>query len=259
MSKSNAQVERAEAFRRLHTKGHPVVLYNVWDAGSARAVADAGAPAIATGSWSVATAHGYTDGQALPLSAALDNLARIVASVELPVTVDLEAGYGSAPEVVADTVSAAMAAGAIGFNLEDQIIGDTGLYPIEVQAQRLGAARDAAERASMPAFINARTDIFLQAAADSHNDQHVDEALQRAQAYAQAGASGIFVPGLVNEALIERLCAASPLPVNIMVLPTSPANGRLAELGVARISYGPVPYLQMMRALQDAARQVYAD
>ena len=258
MSTPIDQIDHAKTFHRLHVKGNPLVLFNVWDAGTARVVAGAGAKAIATGSWSVAAAQGYDDGQALPLAVALDNLARIVASVTLPVTIDLEAGYGDAPEIVADTVARAIVAGAIGFNLEDQIIGGDGLYSIEDQSRRIRAARQAADRASLPIFINARTDLFLKAAAGRHDDSLVEDALQRAQAYADAGASGIFVPGLVDERLIGRMCTASPLPVNIMVLPAAPTAKRLGELGVARISHGPGPYLQMTQLLDQAARRIYA-
>lgn len=259
MAAPTDQVTRAQAFLRLHVKGEPLVLFNVWDAGSAGAVARAGAKAIATGSWSVAAAQGYEDGQALPLAAALDNLARIVASVALPVTIDLEAGYGDAPDTVADSVTRALAVGAVGFNLEDQVIGAGGLYPIEEQARRIRAARQAAEATSVPAYINARTDLFLHAAADQHDDAMVDAALQRAHAYADAGASGLFVPGLRDERLIERVCAASPLPVNIMMFPGVPSARRLAELGTARISHGPGPYRQAMQSLEAAARLVFAE
>lgn len=251
------QTEKAEAFQKLHVKGNPVVLFNVWDAGTARVVAKSGAKAIATGSWSVAAAYGYADGQALPLTTAIENLSRIVASVELPVTIDLEAGYGDAPEIVADAATRAITAGAIGFNLEDQIISGTGLYTVADQSRRIEAARKSADRASIPAFINARTDVFLEASSDQHNEHLLDEALQRAAAYAKAGASGFFAPGLINEKLIARLCEACPLPVNIMMSPSTPAATRLAELGVSRISHGPGPYRQMMRSLEDAARLVY--
>lgn len=253
----NNPADRARAFHALHVKGNPVVLFNIWDAGSARAVADSGARALATGSWSVAAAMGYADGQAVPLQAALDNLKRIVANVSLPVTIDLEAGYGHAPEVVGETVAAALAAGAIGCNLEDQVIGGVNLYSIDEQARRLSAARAAAERAGIPAYLNARTDIFLKAPPEAHDQKGVDEALERAQAYAAAGASGLFVPGLVDEKWIGTVCDKSPLPVNVMWLPALPPTERLAQLGVSRISHGPGPYVQTMRALKDAASRIY--
>ena len=251
------QIQNAEIFHRLHIKGDPVVLFNIWDAGTAKVVAEAGAKAIATGSWSVAAAHGCSDGQALSLELALENLVRIVASVTLPITVDLEAGYGDAPDVVGETVARAIACGAIGFNLEDQIIGGEGLFTLADQAARIKAARAAADHAHIPAFINARTDIFLQASAEQHDDRLGNEAVHRAHAYTEAGASGFFAPGLADERLIARLCEACPLPVNIMVMSNTPSAKRMAELGVARISYGPGPYRQMMQSLEQAALRVY--
>ncbi|HET6434594.1 MAG TPA: isocitrate lyase/phosphoenolpyruvate mutase family protein, partial [Xanthomonadaceae bacterium] len=228
-------------------------------AGSARAVAEAGAAAIATGSWSVAAAHGVEDGEHLPLAVALDNLRRIVAAVgELPVTVDLESGYGDAPAAVAATVSAALEAGAIGCNLEDSFPADGSLRAVADQAARLAAARAAADAAGVTCFINARTDVFFQKPASAHDPAMVDAALERARAYADAGASGLFVPGVVAEPLIARLAEASPLPLNVMATPASPGRARLAELGVARISHGPGPYRGAMAWLRDAARAAMA-
>lgn len=253
-----SQTDRAATFNSLHVKGDPLILFNIWDAGTALAAAKAGAKALATGSWSVAAAHGYGDGEQLPLDLSLANLRRIVACVDLPVTVDLEAGYGRTPEAVAETAAKAIAAGAIGFNLEDRIIGEDGLHAIPDQSARISATRDAASRAAIPVFINSRTDLFLKAPPDAHDDKLVELALQRAGAYAQAGASGFFAPGLIDEALIGKLCQACRLPVNIMVFPGTPPNRRLAELGVARISYGPGPYRQAMPAFEQAARAAYA-
>jgi 2-methylisocitrate lyase-like PEP mutase family enzyme len=252
------QIEHAAAFHRLHLPGRPVVLYNVWDAGTAQAVARAGAKAIATGSWSVAAAHGFQDGEQIPLDVALANLREIVAAVQLPVTLDLEAGYGSSPGTVAATVTRAIGAGAIGFNLEDQVIGADALYPVAEQEARVHAARAAADRAGVPVYINARTDLFLKADPASHDDALVTAALERAHAYARAGASGFFAAGLIDEALIARVCKECPLPVNILVRPTAPSGKRLAALGVARISYGPGPYRVAMQSVEEAARQAHA-
>jgi 2-methylisocitrate lyase-like PEP mutase family enzyme len=251
--------QRARIFRGLHVPGKPVILFNAWDAGSARAVAEAGARAIATGSWSVAAAHGYEDREKLPLALAIANLERIVAAVELPVTIDLEAGYGKEPESVADTMAKAVAAGAVGCNLEDQIIGGDALFSIPDQAARIRAARAAATNAGVPAFLNARTDVYLKAGPAGRDEAVLDDAVRRAQAYAEAGADGLFVPGLLEEAQIGRLCKASPLPVNIMILPGAPPPRRLAELGVARISHGPGPYRLAMKALEDAARSAFTE
>lgn len=252
------QKEKARAFSALHRPGHPVVLFNAWDAGSARAVAEAGASAIATGSWSVAAAQGFGDAEELPLDLAVANLARIVKAVELPVTLDFEGGYAVDTGKVAENFALVIAAGAIGCNFEDRVVGGDGLHPVATQARRIEALRRAAERAGVPAFLNARTDIFLQAKADAHDGAAVEHALERARAYADAGASGFFVPGLADERWIARMCAASPLPVNAMMFAGMPDRKRLAELGVARISHGPGPYRQAMRALTDAARAALA-
>jgi methylisocitrate lyase len=250
----STQLELARALHALHVRGTPLVLFNAWDAGSARAIADAGAPAIATGSWSVAAAHGFADGERLPRTLAMDNLRRIVGAVALPVTADLESGYGDAPEVVAATVSAALEAGAVGCNLEDSFPADGSLRDIAAQCTRLAAARQAADAAGVPMYLNARTDVFFQKPAAAHDETMADAALERARAYADAGASGLFVPGVVADRLIARLAAGSPLPLNVMVMPGVPARARLAELGVARISHGPGPYRGAMAWLTQAAR-----
>jgi 2-methylisocitrate lyase-like PEP mutase family enzyme len=248
------QADKARLFTSLHRPGEPLVLYNAWDAGSARIIADAGAKAIATGSYSVAMAHGHDDREALPLDLALANAGRIVAAVELPVTIDFEGAYSEAPEGVAGNMARLQATGAVGCNFEDQVVGGSGLHPAEAQAARIKAAREAV---GADFFINARTDLFLQAPRETHDDALVDAALERGRAYADAGASGLFLPGLVDERLIARACAASPLPINIMAMIGAPPAGRLAELGVARISHAGGPWRLAMRALKQAAEEIY--
>jgi 2-methylisocitrate lyase-like PEP mutase family enzyme len=248
----------AERFRDLHVPGRPLVLFNVWDPGSARAVAEAGAAAIATGSWSVAAAFGYGDGQALPLDLALDNARRVAAAVDVPVTIDFEGGYAEHPDDLEVNVGRLIGTGAVGINFEDQVVGGTGLHEVAAQAERFAAIRRAADRASVPLFVNARTDLFLQAPSERHADL-VDDALVRARAYAEAGASGFFVPGLCDAGSIERLCKGSPLPLNVMVLPALPPREQLAELGVARLSHGPGPYRQAAEFLKAAARAAFAN
>jgi 2-methylisocitrate lyase-like PEP mutase family enzyme len=251
------QQTKAQLFHALHVKGDPLVLYNIWDPGSAKAVAEAGARALATGSLPVALALGFADGEKTPLALALDNFRRIVANVDVPVSMDIESGFGATPAAVAETATLAIAAGAVGFNFEDQIIGATGLYDIASQCARIAAIRAAAETAGINIFINARTDIFLKAKPETHDVAMVDAAIVRAHAYAAAGASGFFAPGLRQDALIQKLCADVGIPVNIIVLADTPSNDRMAELGVARISYGPGPYRQMMAALTSAAANIY--
>ena len=252
------QAHKANAFRALHVRGEPLLLLNVWDAGSAQAIAAGGAAAIATGSWSVAAAQGFADGERLPFELAIDNLTRIVAAVgALPVTIDIESGYGSTPDAVAATVRRTVEAGAIGCNLEDSFPENGTLRDAAAQAQRIRAARNAAQAMHIPYFINARTDVFFQPGV-AHDAATVEAALERARAYAQAGADGLFAPGLVDEELIARLAAASPLPLNIMASANAPSAQRLAACGVARISHGPGPYRLAMKMLEDLARSSYA-
>lgn len=253
---SNANT-RAQAFRALHQPGRPLILFNIWDVGSAKAVAAAGAPALATGSWSVAAANGFPDGEKMPLEFAMANLRRITAATELPVTIDLESGYGDQAEAVGRTVTAAIEAGAIGCNLEDSFPGDGSLRDAQEQAARYRQARAAAQAAGVDFFLNARTDVFFQRPAAQHDKGMVDQAVERAKIYADAGADGLFVPGLIDQGLIEALVKAVSLPVNVMVGEGTPSFARLAELGVARISHGPGPYLAAMRALQQAAAAIH--
>ena len=249
-----SQQDRARQFAALHIPGNPVILYNAWDPGSAKAVAEAGAKAIALGSHPVANAFGFEDGQKMPLDLVLANAERVVAAVDLPVTVDFEGGYALAPEEVGANVARLAATGAIGCNFEDQVIGGEGLHSIEVQAERIRAARAAV---GPDFFINARTDIFLKAKAETHDDAKVDAALERAAAYAEAGASGFFVPGLTDLQLLARVCASSPLPVNFMAFPGAPDADAVAGAGVARISHGPFPYRMAMKWLKEAAEAIY--
>lgn len=240
----HSQAEKAAAFGALHRKGDPVILYNIWDAGGADALARAGAAAIATGSHSVAEAQGYGDGEQIPMEFALQIAARIVDTVELPVTIDFEGGYATDPEPLAQNVEQLIATGAVGLNFEDQIVGAQGLHPIQTQALRIAAIRQAADTASIPLFINARTDVFLKSAPESHAE-HLGAALERAAAYAEAGASGIFVPGLTDLDLIARITESTTLPVNVLVT-DSQGLSNLAKAGVSRISFGPFPYREAM-------------
>jgi 2-methylisocitrate lyase-like PEP mutase family enzyme len=248
------QSEKAAAFAKLHVKGSPVLLYNAWDAGSAKAIEAAGAKAVATSSWSVAEAQGYQDGEELPIEMAEMVIGRIAASVTVPVTADFEGGYSDDDAVLADNIGRLLDSGVIGINFEDRVIKGDGLYDIERQARRIAAIRKAADVKGVPLFINARTDLFLGRGGEASSE--IDAALERAKAYAGAGASGFFIPGLADEALIGRIVEVAPLPVNVMVASGVPSNRRLTDLGVARISYGPIPYIETMQALQKAATSI---
>ncbi|MCZ7463327.1 isocitrate lyase/phosphoenolpyruvate mutase family protein [Rhizobium rhizogenes] len=250
----NSQIERAEIFRSLHIPGDPIVLYNIWDAGSAVAVARGGAKAIATGSWSVAAAQGYSDGEEMPLDDALSVVARITKCVDLPLTVDFEGGYADDPAAVRQNVGRLFALGVIGLNFEDQVVHGKGLHDIGHQSDRLRAVRSAASDAGIPVFINARTDVFLKAAEGVDHATLLDDVFAREAAYAAAGADGFFVPGLKDKKLIEKICRQTTLPINVMTSGDTEEVRALASLGVARISFGPAPYAEVSRDLEKRAR-----
>ena len=241
------QRRKAELFRGLHVPGKPLLLFNIWDAGSAKAVADAGAKAIATSSWSVAAASGFADGEKIPFALAIANLRRVVAATDLPVTVDLESGYGATPEEAGANIARAIEAGAIGCNLEDSIPANGTLREVDAQYARIRHVRQAADATGIAFFLNARTDVFFQKSSGRDPEEMLREAIDRARAYADAGADGIFTPGLEDIASIGLLAEASPLPLNIMVTDTTPSARELAERRVARISHGPAPYLLAMK------------
>lgn len=249
------QIEKARRFAQLHVSGTPLVLYNAWDAGSAKAIVEAGAAAVATGSWSVAAAQGYADGENIPAGFVEQIVARITATVDVPVSVDFEGGYTDDDTALAQNISRLLELGVVGVNFEDRVVAGSGLYAIDRQARRIAAIRQAAERRNVPFFINARTDLFLGATAGPSSS--MDDALDRGKAYAAAGASGFFVPGLKDDALIARICEGVPLPVNIMVMEGVSPTTRLAALGVARVSHGPIPYIRAMNDLKTAAQAIY--
>ena len=237
-----SQTDKASRFKALHIPGNPLVLYNIWDAGSAKTVASAGAQALATGSWSVAAAQGSGDGQAIPLDFALQIITRITESTDLPVSVDFEGGYATAPTDLAANISRVIAAGAIGINFEDQVA-------------RIQAIRTAANAAGVPLFINARTDLFLKT--QTNQAALVAEALTRQTAYAGAGADGFFIPGLGDEALITEICQASSLPVNVMMLGALTSLPTAARAGAARASFGPGPYRVAQEDLKARAEKLF--
>ncbi|MEP5732297.1 MAG: isocitrate lyase/phosphoenolpyruvate mutase family protein [Sulfitobacter sp.] len=246
------QVQKARDFAALHQGDTPLVLWNIWDAGSAKAVADAGAKAVATGSWSVAAAQGFADGEALPMSAALATATQIVAAVDVPVSVDFEGGYAVQREEIAAHARLLMSTGAVGLNLEDRVVGGKGLHDTALQAGKIAAIRAEADAQELPFFINARTDVFF-SGSKAPVSELVSAVLERAAAYAQAGADGLFVPGLTDLDVIAQICAGQPLPVNVMRMGDALSVEALAQAGVKRISHGPGPYMAAMKALTQAA------
>ena len=248
--------QKADRFGRLHQPGNPLLLCNIWDAGSAKAVEAAGAAALATSSWSLAAAHGYKDGEQLPRETLLTAVRAIARCTELPLSVDIESGYGPAPADVRRTVELTIEAGAIGCNLEDSHPADGTLRSIPEQVERIRQARKGAEAAGIGYFINARCDLFFTKAASEDPESLMQAAIERVSAYADAGATGFFVPGLVREDLIAELAGRKRLPINVMLGDMASPIDTFSKLGVARISYGPAPYLAAMNALGDLARKV---
>ena len=219
---ARTQQQHAETFRSLHRKGDPLVLFNAWDVATAKAIAKA-APAVATSSGAVASALGYADGEDVPFDMVTGLVSRITASVPVPVSIDLEAGYGDTPDAAAKSATRILKAGAIGINIEDGLSGgERQLVSPEQHAAKIKAVRDAAQKLGVHLFINARTDPFLLKFGSP--DECLNEAARRAKAYADAGADGIFVPGLTDLALIEKFVRVTPLPVNIMVMKVFPKS-----------------------------------
>ncbi|MEV6650769.1 isocitrate lyase/phosphoenolpyruvate mutase family protein [Streptomyces sp. NPDC051219] len=228
---------KAVQLRALHTQPGPLVLPNVWDAASAALVQSAGATAVATTSAGISWSLGRADGHGLSLDEMAAAVRRIASVVAVPVTADIEGGYGAAPAAVAKSVATVVAAGAAGINLEDSTGADEPLYGIDAQRERIVAARQAAVEAGVPdLFINARTDVFLAGVGDA--GKRTGLVRERAEAYAAAGADLLFVPGLLDLAVIESVVADSPLGINIMALPGGPSVKELQAVGVRRVSVG---------------------
>jgi len=248
-------MSKFEQFAKLHVPGEPLVLFNAWDAGSAAAVAKSGAQAIATGSASVSMANGFGDGEDVPLQLAIANAARVVKAVELPVTIDFEGGYAEDASGLTANGRKLAATGAIGCNFEDQVVGTDHLYDIADHAARIGALR---EGVGSDFFINARTDLFLKAKSEAHDESLADQAIERGRAYADAGANGFFIPGLADLSLVERITKAVDLPVNAMHLPGGPSRAEWASAGIARVSHGPFPFMAMQAWLTGEAKAALA-
>lgn len=243
-------------FAVLHTPGAPLILYNIWDAGSACAVAKAGAKAIATGSASLAGAQGFEDGEGLPFDALLITVRQIREACEAPLTVDFETGFAETLDGLAANARALVDAGAVGCNLEDRLLDRDALRELSEQSDRIAATNEAG------LFVNARTDVFLgplMRGDDPNTVGLVDAALAREAVYATAGAGSFFVPGLSDPDLIKTVCKSASLPVNVMRLPGMVSNAALADLGVARISYGPGPWKDAMAAVETAARDAFSN
>ena len=244
-----AQRHRGETFRRLHSGKPILVLPNVWDVASARIVEQAGFPAIATSSAGVAFALGYPDGEVISRDEMAAAVARITAHVAVPVTADMESGYGRRPEDAAATVRAAIAAGAVGMNFEDSP-GERGepLLPETQQVERVRAARQAADASGVPFVLNTRTDVFLEQVGEPA--ARVEHAVRRLNAYRAAGADCLFAPGVSDADTIATLVRQVKGPLNVLASAASPPVPELERLGVARVSLGSGPMRAGLTALK---------
>jgi len=249
-----AQQAKAESLRSLHSRGI-LVLPNAWDAGSAAVIAAAGAKAIATTSGGVAWSLGRTDGHGLTREEMVDQVRRIAGAVDVPVTADVEGGYGPAPQDVAKTVEAVVRAGAVGVNIEDSRAPGGPLFDVREQADRLRAGRAAADRAGLPDLvINVRTDVFLFGIGEPEG--RLDDVIARAAVYAEAGADCLFVPGLIDLDALASLVKATSLPVNVMAWPGAPTVAEFEAAGVRRVSLGTAVTQAAYTLAQRAAIEV---
>jgi len=229
--------DKAAVFRSLHAGGTVLALPNAWDVASAKLIEDAGARAIATTSAGVAWSLGAADGDELDRDRALDLISRLAGAVAVPVTADIESGFAATAEGVAETVRGVIAAGAVGINLEDaHHRGAQPLRSVAEQCERIAAARQAADATKIPLFINARVDTYIRAVGDPLT--RLQDTLDRAAAYVVAGADGIFVPGVVDPALVEDLVKGLAVPLNVLAGPGAPSIAEFGALGVARVSLG---------------------
>jgi 2-methylisocitrate lyase-like PEP mutase family enzyme len=249
MSPPAGAAARFRAFAALHVPGDPVVLFNIWDVGSAHAAVRAGAKAVATGSHPVADANGWPDGEKVPIDFVMANAQRIAGAVDVPLSVDFESAYSLDPGKAGENVAQLAATGAVGCNFEDQVIGGEGVHPLREQARRIEAIRLAVGDSF---FINARTDLFLKT--KNYDSALVDAVIERGKAFYDAGASGFFVPRLSDPRQIERVVREVPLPLNVIAFPGAPEKSVWAGAGVARISHGPFPHRALMSAFEEMAR-----
>ena len=249
--------EKARLFRKLHDRSKLFILPNAWDAVSARIFEEAGYPAVATTSAGIAYSHGYSDRERIPRSVMAAAVRRIAESVTIPVSADMEAGYGGRASDVVETVTAVIDAGAVGMNLEDATHQERRpLFDTSVQMDRIRAARETAQKTGLPFVINARTDVFL-IGKGSRKDQH-DEAVARVNAYRDAGADCLFVPGVSDPEEIQALAKAIRGPLNILAGPGVPSVKMLQKLGVARLSVGSGPIRAAMGLIRRMAKELKA-
>ena len=246
---------KADAFRSMHHAPPILILPNAWDAVTARLFVRAGARAIATTSAGIAATLGYADGQNVPRELMLEAIARIARVVDVPVTADIESGYAPSPKDLGETIRAVINAGAIGFNLEDAT-GDASqpLVALEQQIERIRTAREAAENLDVPVVINARTDVYLEKVGEPAS--RFAETIRRLNAYREAGAHCLFVPGVTDMAVLAQLVRSVSAPLNVLAGPGMPPVADLQSIGIARLSVGSGIMRATLALARDAADEL---
>ena len=231
------QARKAERLRQLHHGPEMLVLPNAWDVASARIVEELGFPAVATTSAGIAFSLGYPDGEKISRDEMFDVVGRIARAVNIPVSADAEAGYGSTPKEMAETARALVEAGGVGLNLEDiAATGPEPLVELSLQTEKIATLREASAAAGVPLVINARTDVYLKAVGPA--ETRFERTVERLRAFRKAGADSLFAPGLKDAETIGKLVRAVDGPVNILLLQGGPSLAELKRLGVARVSVG---------------------
>jgi 2-methylisocitrate lyase-like PEP mutase family enzyme len=255
MSNPEQQRTKAEVFRALHGGPRTLLLPNVWDVASARVIQQAGLPALATTSAGVAFSVGYPDGEKIQRAEMLKMVARIASAVTVPVTADVEAGYGPKPEDAALTAEGVIEAGAVGMNLEDGTENpDHPLADLSLQLEKIAAVRETAKRFGVPLVLNARTDVYLLSVGAA--ESRYDETVRRLSAFRGAGADCVFAPGVKDAATIARLVSDLRCPLNILAGPGSLSVGELEQLGVARVSLGSGPMRATLGLIRRMAEEL---
>jgi 2-methylisocitrate lyase-like PEP mutase family enzyme len=250
--------EKALDLLRLHADGNLLVLPNVWDPIGARILAAKGFPAVATASAAISASLGYADGEKIRRSTMIEFVARIARSVDLPVTADMEAGYGDSPAELRETASQVIDSGVVGVNLQDSLDEGHALRTIDEQCRRINAFRQAAAEKGVHLVINARVDSFL-SPSYPEKTRAIDEAVARAKPYADAGADCIYPIGPSDEATVRTLRERISSPLNILVSPTAPALSVLKQIGINRVSFGPFVFRACLARFAQIADALKSD
>jgi len=249
---NSTQKHKARNLLSLHNQAPMLVLPNVWNPIGARVLQAQGYPAVATASAAISASLGYMDGEKLKRSTLIDLIGRIAHSVDVPVSADIEAGYGRSTRDLDETINEVIDSGVVGVNIEDSFEEEGALRPVEEQCQRISVVRQVADRRGIPIVINARVDSFLSSSLGDHGDA-TEDAVTRARAYAEAGADCIYPIGPGDEETARVLRARIELPINILVTPSAAPLKVLETIGVNRVSFGPFVFRSCLRKFIDIA------